>query len=606
VDNRSSLPVDTVVDGSYRIRRIVGAGGFGITYEAEDLSLGTRVALKEYYPADFGDRDTTLSVHPKSHRHRKAFEWGRDNFLNEARMLARFEHPSIVRVTRIFLTNATAYMVMRFEEGQSFAGWLKALDRPPTQGELDALIKPLLDAVEIMHSKDFLHRDIAPDNIIVRADGTPVLLDFGAARRAVAEISRRMTGIVKAGYSPHEQYSSDSRLQGPWSDIYALGATLYLAVTGRPPEEATLRVDQDHMPSALQAASRDRYRQSFLAAIDACLKVRYAERPQSVAEIRPMLLDKSNPTGRVTKPLALPRPVNPRSFRRWTAMAAGIVAMLGGALGGYHFMQYSNADAVRRAANEARLGGAARVERNPQRLHDAKQEQEARLEAETKRLADVAGAARAQAEAEKKRSAEADAKHQEETRIAEERSRQEAEGIRVAEAARQRAEADRVAAEDAARQRAEAERVAAATLSAEDRASFVRRVQEVLKASHCSDGAINGSSIDAQKGVDRFVETARKKGKDKPAKIELAKATASDFDAWLHDANDLKTNLCFIPTAKAERKVAVTKSSDTSPRPDRPRRAEPNDAPNSGGERRVKCWSGRTAISAIGCRNGTQ
>ena len=121
MDNRSSLPVDTVVDGSYRIRRIVGSGGFGITYEAEDLSLSTRVALKEYYPADFGDRDSTLSVHPKSHRHRKAFEWGRDNFLNEARMLARFEHPSIVRVTRVFQTNATAYMVMRFEEGQSFA-----------------------------------------------------------------------------------------------------------------------------------------------------------------------------------------------------------------------------------------------------------------------------------------------------------------------------------------------------------------------------------------------------------------------------------------------------------------------------------------------------
>ena len=105
-----------------------------------------------------------------------------------------------------------------------------------------------------MHGENFLHRDIAPDNIIVRADGTPVLLDFGAARRAVAEMSRTMTGIVKAGYSPHEQYSSDSRLQGPWSDLYALGGALYRAVTGQAPEEATLRVDQDHVLPAAKAA----------------------------------------------------------------------------------------------------------------------------------------------------------------------------------------------------------------------------------------------------------------------------------------------------------------------------------------------------------------
>ena len=120
---------------------------------------------------------------------------------------------------------------------------------------------PLLDALEMMHAADFLHRDIAPDNIIVRADGTPVLLDFGAARRAVAEMSRSLTGIVKAGYSPHEQYSSDGRLQGPWSDLYALGGTLYRAVTGKAPEEATLRFDEDNMarrrgsPRASTAAS---------------------------------------------------------------------------------------------------------------------------------------------------------------------------------------------------------------------------------------------------------------------------------------------------------------------------------------------------------------
>src|SRR5262249_32934715 len=154
-------------------------------------------------------------------------------------------------------------------------------------------------------------------------------------------------------------------------------------------------------------------------------------------------------------------------------------------------------------------------------------------------------------------------KQQEEARVAEEMRR---EAERVTEAARRRADVDRIAAEDAAQKRTEAQRIAAAALSAEDRANFVRRGQEALKASNCSDGAINGSSSDAQKGVDRFVETVRSKGKDRPAEIELAKATASDFDTWLRDANGVKTSLCSKPV----RKVAVTKSSDTSREPDRP------------------------------------
>ena len=297
------LPVNSVLDGGYRIMRVVGSGGFGITYEAEDLNLGTMVAVKEYYPIEFGDRDATMSVRPKSERHKPTFDKGRTNFLEEARTLARFEHPSIVRVSRVFETNSTAYMVMRFEQGMSLEAWLRSLERSPSQNELDLLVAPLLDALEIMHAANFLHRDIAPDNIIVRADGTPVLLDFGAARRAVAEMSRSLTGIVKAGYSPHEQYASDGRLQGPWSDLYAFGATLYRAVTGKPPEESMLRVDEDSMRPAVEAARGD-YRREFLAAIDACLKVRHAERPRSVAQLRPMLLGRASqpPAARLTRP----------------------------------------------------------------------------------------------------------------------------------------------------------------------------------------------------------------------------------------------------------------------------------------------------------------
>src|SRR5262249_47156034 len=212
------------------------------------MSLRISVALKEYYPDEFGDRDARMSVRPKSERHKKAFEWGRENFLREARTLARFDHPSIVRVARVFEANSTAYMVMRFERGKRFEDWLKALGRPPTQEELDRIVAPLLEALQTLHASDFLHRDLAPDNIIVRTDGTPVLLDFGAARRAVAQASQSLTGVVKAGYSPHEQYSSQGRLQGPWTDIYSLGGTLYRAIAGKAPEESTSRFDEDRMP----------------------------------------------------------------------------------------------------------------------------------------------------------------------------------------------------------------------------------------------------------------------------------------------------------------------------------------------------------------------
>ncbi len=380
MESRLVLPTNAVLAGSYRILRVVGSGGFGVTYEAEDINLGTMVAIKEYYPVDFGDRDFTMSVRPKSERHKQTFEWGRTTFLQEARTLARFEHPSIVRVTRVFEAHDTAYMVMRLEKGDSFEAWLKNLKRPPTQDELDAILHPLLDALEMMHAADFLHRDIAPDNIIVRGDGTPVLLDFGSARRAVAEVSRSLTGIVKAGYSPHEQYTSDGRLQGPWTDLYALGGTLYRAVTGKAPEEATLRFDQDRMaPVAL--GSKGPYRSSFLAAIDACLKVRQSQRPQSVAELRPMLLGpKPQPKVR----LAQPRGEHPkthklaaagqkiaaagRGSRTWS-LAAIVLVLLAGAYGGFEYRRWNahkpgalpGGDAGQ-IANDAEAEGALRFD----------------------------------------------------------------------------------------------------------------------------------------------------------------------------------------------------------------------------------------------------
>jgi hypothetical protein len=197
-----------------------------------------------------------------------------------------------VRVISVFEAHGTAYMVMRFESGQSLKAWLAGIGRLPTQAELDNLVEPLLIALELMHAADFLHRDIAPDNIMIRPDGSPVLLDFGASRRVLPQLSASLTGVVKQGYSPQEQYSSDGRSQGPWTDIYAFGATLYRAVTGETPLEATARMLDDGMAPASVAAA-GHFLPGFLAAIDAAMRLHPRDRPQSIAEWRPQLLPAS-------------------------------------------------------------------------------------------------------------------------------------------------------------------------------------------------------------------------------------------------------------------------------------------------------------------------
>jgi hypothetical protein len=288
MDFRHVLPAGTELDGKYLIERVIGAGGFGITYAAHDIGLNTTVALKEYYPADFGIRDHSMSVRPKNEQDRDLFERLRQSFVREARTLAQFKHPSIVRVLSVFESHGTAYMVMEFEEGQSLKAWLLNLGRLPTQDEIDRVTRPLLDALDVLHTANFLHRDIAPDNIMIRPNGTPVLLDFGAARRVMTEATSNLTGVIKQGYSPQEQYASDGKLQGPWTDIYALGATLYHAVTGAAPPEAMARMLEDTAVPARQAAGGS-YRQGFLAGIDAALAVRPKERPQSIPEMREIL-----------------------------------------------------------------------------------------------------------------------------------------------------------------------------------------------------------------------------------------------------------------------------------------------------------------------------
>ncbi len=284
-----ALKSGTELVGDYRISRVLGAGGFGITYLADELALGRAVTIKEYFPSDFALRGEALEAVPRSENCAGDYTWGLDRFIEEAQTLARFNHPNIVRVYRYFRANQTAYMVLHFEEGQSLKTWLKSLGRAPRQKELDRIIGPLLAALEEIHKADFLHRDIAPDNIIIRKDGAPVLIDFGSARGEIAAHSKTVSALVKPGYSPYEQYAETGKRQGPWTDIYALGATLYHAVTGKRPPDAPSRMVKDDLVPAREAAV-GAYRSGFLGAIDRALALNIDQRPQTIAAWRGDLL----------------------------------------------------------------------------------------------------------------------------------------------------------------------------------------------------------------------------------------------------------------------------------------------------------------------------
>ncbi|OGA24896.1 MAG: hypothetical protein A3I02_12840 [Betaproteobacteria bacterium RIFCSPLOWO2_02_FULL_67_26] len=296
----------------YRIDAVLGAGGFGLTYLATDGNLNLKVAVKEYLPGDFASRGEDSTVQPRSEDTTESFQWGLRRFMDEAKTLASFRHPNIVRVMRFFEANQTGYMVMEFVEGKPLSEWI-ATRRPLPQGTLVSMVAPLLDGLEVIHKAGYLHRDIKPANIFMRDDGSPVLIDFGSARHLTGG-NQELTAVVSPGYAPLEQYHAHGK-QGPWSDIYAFGGVMYWMLTGNKPVEAAARVRQDVLPPAVKAGDAKVYTRDFLEVVDWALKPNEDERPQSIAEFKRRLaggaaatLDRTVPVSAADAATVLARP----------------------------------------------------------------------------------------------------------------------------------------------------------------------------------------------------------------------------------------------------------------------------------------------------------
>ncbi len=288
IDAPSALPLGTRL-AEFELREVLGVGGFGIVYLAFDHALEREVAVKEYMPASLAGRTETMHVSVRSQSDAESFALGLKSFVNEARLLARFNHPSLLKVLRFWEGNGTAYMAMPVMRGRTLKDVRLALDEPPSEAWLRALLDPLLGAIEKLHSEGVYHRDIAPDNIQIEPDGHPVLLDFGAARRVLSDKSQTLTAILKPAYAPIEQYAEVGAVkQGPWTDLYALGATLHYVLLKRPPAPATARTVHDEA-SILTTDRLPGCSENFLRTLDWMMAPRPMDRPQSVAALREVL-----------------------------------------------------------------------------------------------------------------------------------------------------------------------------------------------------------------------------------------------------------------------------------------------------------------------------
>ncbi len=286
--NLNLLPIGTEL-AEYTITGVLGEGGFGIVYRAEDRHLGREVAIKEYLPSAIAGRASDQSVRVRSAKDSDAFRSGQLSFLREARMLAKFVDPSLVFVYRVWEERGTAYFSMRLCPGQTLRDVRLSMDVAMGESDIALLLSPILHALERLHEQDIIHRDVSPDNIIISENAPPILLDLGAARQQIAGMTSSLTSILKPGYAPIEQYADDGSMkQGPWTDVYALGALIYFLATGRAPMQSVMRVLQDGI-KPISVAGDPVYSQRLLDAVRDALAIQPGQRIQSIASLRERL-----------------------------------------------------------------------------------------------------------------------------------------------------------------------------------------------------------------------------------------------------------------------------------------------------------------------------
>ena len=291
----------------YRIDSILGAGGFGITYKAWDTHLETYAAIKEYFPIEWSYRSPDGSRVLANTQGRGGssgddssgeYSWGLERFLDEARVLARIQHPYVVRVRRFFRANGTAYIVMDYEDGHPLSAVLPDAEAL-SEEDIRGMLQDILPALQAVHSHGYLHLDLKPSNLFVRSrDNCVMLIDFGAAREALRTraCSRSVTTLVSPGYSSPEQYSSRGDRYGAWTDVYGLGAVLYRCITGAPPVEASARWLDDGLTPAVTAGA-GQFSQELLTVVDRALAIRPEDRYQDAAELQRALEGPGGSTG---------------------------------------------------------------------------------------------------------------------------------------------------------------------------------------------------------------------------------------------------------------------------------------------------------------------
>lgn len=282
------LQPGTILD-QYIIERPLAGGGFSSVYLARQLSDQHQVAIKEYLPKKLAHRTWGNRVVINKPDDLPLFMKGRKLFIEEARTLAKFKHPNIVEVLNFFPANETVYIVMTYDYGKNLGEYIKYKNNKLSKEFILTVFPPLLDGIKALHDKQLLHLDIKPENIIIRPGGNPLLLDFGAVHPFPQKNGQTLAKVRTNGFSPIEQYEADLET-GPWSDVYAIGATLRTCMEGMPPPSSPVRQKKDSLVPAQKKFNR-RYPSSILKATDMALKIDPAERPQSIEELLEILLD---------------------------------------------------------------------------------------------------------------------------------------------------------------------------------------------------------------------------------------------------------------------------------------------------------------------------